>query len=475
MKSIIPISLLILSSTIFFFSACSQDEGFASDPMDALCFSADTLSFDTVFSTIGTTTAWLKIYNTSNHKIRISDIRLKEGTNGFYINLDGLSDKSFTDVDIPAKDSLFLFVGLNSSERGSGQSLLVNDAILFQSNGGQKQIVLEAYSRDAVIWHGKTIMSDTTLTSDKPFIIYDSLVVAKNVILHLSEGTTLHFHDAARLIAYGSIEASGSSSAPVTFRGDRLDDVLTNFPYDNYPGQWEYIELAESSYGNVFDHVNIRGAYYGLVADSSSLDKTKLTLMNSVIHNMAVSCILGCHCKIIVSNSQLTNSGGSTVYLKGGTSDFIHCTIANYQRLINREGVALDLVNYFEKSPLVARFVNSIVYGSQTTELNISYLMKSQVVWDLLFKNCLIRTDQAIFSTYATTTDCIFSKDPLFLKLGTEAENYQYDFRIDSLSAARDRADITFSNLYPNDMNGVSRIADSKPDIGAYEWSHGDK
>ncbi|MCE5175722.1 MAG: hypothetical protein ABFC90_06765 [Bacteroidales bacterium] len=470
MKSIIPAFLLILLSTTFFFSACSQDEGFASDPMDALRFSTDTLSFDTVFSTIGTTTAWLKIYNTGNRKIRISDIRLKEGTNGFRINVDGLSGKSFANVDIPAKDSLFLFVELTPSEQGSGQPLLVSDIILFQSNGGQKQIVLEAYSRDAVIWHGKTITSDTTLTSDKPFIIYDSLVVAKDVTLHITEGTTLHFHNAARLIAYGSIEATGSSSAPVTFRGDRLDDVLTDFPYDNYPGQWEYIYLAESSYGNVFDHVNIRGAYSGLVADSSSLDETKLTLKNSVIHNMAVNCIFGFHCKIVVANSQLTNSGGSTVYLKGGTSDFIHCTIANYQRLINREGFALDLVNYFEKSPLTARFVNCIVYGSQVSEVNISYLKDAQIIWDLLFKNCLVRTDQTTLSTYATTTDCIFSKDPLFLKLGTEAENYQYDFRIDSLSAARDCADITFSNLYPNDMNGVSRVADSKPDIGAYEW-----
>ncbi|MCK9310957.1 MAG: hypothetical protein M0P26_01635 [Bacteroidales bacterium] len=475
MKSIIPAFLLILLSTTFFFFSCSQDEGFASNPMDALQFSTDTLSFDTVFSTIGTTTAWLKIYNTGNRKIRISDINLKEGTNGFRIKVDGLSDKSFVNVDIPAKDSLYLFVELTSSEQGSGQPLLVSDAILFQSNGRQKQIVLEAYSRDAIIWHGKTITSDTTLTSDKPFIIYDSLVVAKNVTLHISEGTTLHFHDAASVLVYGSIKASGSSSTPVTFCGDRLDDVFTGFPYDNYPGQWGYIYLAESSYWNVFDHVNIRGAYYGVVADSSSLDKTKLTLKNSIIHNMTSNCIFGYHCKILVTNSQLTNSGGSTVYLVGGTSDFIHCTIANYQHLVNRKGFALDLVNFFEESPLKACFVNCIIYGPQTSELNLSYLKEVQVVWDLLFKNCLVRTDQTIISTFATTTDCTFSKDPLFLKLGTEAENYQYDYRIDSLSAARDCADITFSNTYPDDINGVSRLADSKPDIGAYEYYYENK
>lgn len=475
MKSLIPAFLLAIFCAAFVFSGCSKEEQFAANPIGSLRFSTDTLSFDTVFSTLGTTTAWLKIYNTGDRKIRISGISLKAGTSGFRINVDGISAKSFTDVDIPAKDSLFLFVELTPSEQGTVKPFLVSDAIVFQSEGGQKQIVLEAYSQDVIIWHGKTITSDTTLTADKPYLIYDSLVVAKNATLHISEGVTLHFHDKAKVVVYGTIKAAGTAAAPVTFRGDRLDDVLTDFSYDNYPGQWQSVYLAGSSYGNEFDYVHIRGAYWGIIADSSSLDQTKLNINNSVIHNMVNNCILGYHCKLSVTNSQLTNSGGATVYLVGGESDFIHCTIANYQRLIAREGAALDMVNYFENSLLQADFVNCIVYGSQNAEVNLSILKNASLVWHLQFKNCLIRSDKDWLSPFATIKDCIFSKDPLFLKLGSEAEKYQYDFRIDSLSAARDLADPTVSQLYPRDMNGVSRLNDSGPDMGAYEWISGHK
>jgi len=470
MKSLIPAFLLTLLSAAFVFSGCSKEEQFGANPIGSLRFSTDTLSFDTVFSTLGTTTAWLKIYNTGDRKIRISGISLKVGTSGFRINVDGISAKSFTDVDIPAKDSLFLFVELTSSEQNTAKPFLVSDAIVFQSEGGQKQIALEAYSQDVIIWHGKTITSDTTLTADKPYLIYDSLVVAKYATLHISEGVTFHFHDKAKMMVYGSVKAAGTAAAPVTFRGDRLDDVLTGFSYDHYPGQWKSVYLAESSYGNEFDHVHIRGAYWGIFADSSSLDQIKLSINNSVIHNMVNNCIFGYHCKLSVTNSQLTNSGGATVYIVGGESDFIHCTIANYQRLIAREGAALDLVNYFENSPLQADFVNCIVYGSQKAEVNLSTLKNVQIVWNLLFKNSLIRSDKDWLLHFATITECIFSKDPLFLKLGSETERYQYDFRVDSLSAARYLGDPTVSELYPDDMNGISRLSDSSPDMGAYEW-----
>lgn len=454
-----------------FFSGCSREESFATAPSDKLSFSMDTLSFDTVFSTIGTTTAWLKIYNTGNQKIRISGIKLQSGgTSGFQINVDGESKWTYSNVDIPAKDSLFLFVKLVSSKKNANDPILVRDAILFETNGNKQQIVLQAYSRDAVIWHGKTITSDTTLTADKPFLIYDSLVVAENVTLTISEGVNLHFHDGARMMVYGNIKASGTSSNPITFRGDRLDDVLTDFPYDNYPGQWHFIRLAKSSFNNSWNHVAIRGAYYGVIADSSSMDQSKLILTNSVIHNMVYGCILSYHSKIVVENSQLTNSGSYTVCLVGGQSDFTHCTIANYQRLISRDGPALVVTNYLLDTkkkeisyPLKALFTNTIVSGSQSTEIGVALSENIQIPGDVFFKNCLLRAVPEL--TSERTSDCYYEPNPNFLKLGSEAEKYQYDFRIDSISPARNRACITTLTY---DRNGIPR--NDKPDIGAYEW-----
>ncbi len=477
MKFIIPIFLLAFLSISFIFSGCSQENEFATDPIESLHFSADTLSFDTVFSTVGTPTAWLKIYNTGNKNIRISGVSLKEGGKGFRLNLDGESKQTFTDLDILAKDSLFLFVELIPAEKGTDKPFKINDAIIFQTEGKQKQIVLEAYSQDVVIWHGKTITSDTFLSSNKPYLIYDSLVVAENAKLTIQEGATFYFHDAAKVVVHGSLKAIGTAMAPITFRGDRLDDVLPDLPYEYYPGQWGSVRFTASSYDNEFDYVHIRGANYGLIADASSTDRSKLKMTNSIIHNMTSNCILSYNSKMSVANSQITNSGSNSLCLIGGEYDFTHCTIANYQRLISRNGATLLVSNILPVTdgksilyPLKSNFYNCIVFGNQTSEIDT--LRSGGASWELLFKNCMLRSKEWSSNM---ATNCIYPSEAKFLKLGFDEDKYKIDFRLDSLSEARNHADPAYSISYPYDMNGVSRLTDGIPDIGAYEWIPGQK
>lgn len=472
MKPFFPIFLLSFLSSSFLFSGCSQEDGFTSNPADKLRLSVDTLSFDTVFSTLGSTTAWLKIFNPNKQKIRVSTISLRSGgATGYHINVDGSSVSPFTNVDILAKDSLYLFVELTPPEQTADGPVLVEDAILFETNGNQQQIVLQAYSQNATIWHGKTITSDTTLTAERPFLIYDSLVVAENVTLTIAKGVNMHFHDGANVEVYGSVKVNGTQTSPVTFRGDRLDDVLAGFPYDNYPGQWGGIRLKKTSFNNEWDYTHIRGANWGVYADSSTMDQSKLKITNSIIHNMVYNCIKCYNCQLTVANCQLTNSGSYTVCLIGGQANFTFCTIANYQQLISRDGSpALVLSNYKDYS-LKSKFINTIVYGAQSNEFSLDLTGNSQIPGDVYFTNCLLKITPALDPKYAT--NCVYIEDPHFLKLGTAVQNYKYDFRIDSISPARNKADATYSMIYPVDMNGISRTNVAVPDIGAYQWSSG--
>ena len=464
MKPILPIFLLSLLTATILITGCSQEDEFASDPIESLRFSADTLTFDTVFSTLGTPTAWLKIYNTGKERIKITGIALQSGgQSGFRINLDGVSE-NITDVEIPAKDSLFLFVALTPSEQGEGKPVFINDAVVFQTNGKQKQIVLEAYSQDAYIWRGKTITSDTTLTADKPYLIYDSLLVAKNVTLTIKEGVSFYFHHGAKAKIFGTVKAIGTAQEPITFRGDRMDDMLTDFPYDYYPGQWGSVQLKSSSFENEFDYVHIRGGVSGIIADTSSADRSKLKLTNSIIHNMSEYGLFSSNNQISVANCQITNSGLNTVCLIGGTYDFTHCTIANYQRLVTRSSSTLSIQSA-SGMPLQAEFNNSIVFGSYASEIDTAFAKETSS--KLQFRNCLLRSGKL---PAVVATNCIYPSDAKFLKLGTEAEKYQYDFRLDSISEARYKAEVTYSLKYPLDMNGVSRIDENIPDMGAYEW-----
>jgi len=465
------ITLSILSG--IFLSGCKEDD--FSSGKNELTFSQDTLSFDTLFSGIGSTTAWLRIVNKGNEDFLLSQVRLEsEGESGFRINLDGENKNVFNDIVIPANDSLFLFVELTSKLQNSDDPVLVEDAVVFESEFGQQKILLQAWCWDAVIWHGKVINSDTVLTAKKPYIVYDSLVVAENATLTMLEGVTMHMHDASRVVVRGTIKAKGSQSDPVTFRGDRLDYILTDFPYDYNPGQWHYIELAETSFNNEFDNVRIRGGYYGIVADSSSLEHPKMTMTNTVMHNFVYSCLWSLNSQISIANSELTNSGSYTVCIIGGKAEFTHCTIANYQERITREGPTLVIANYTVDSnkkeyqwPVQAAFRNCLIFGSMTEELGFAISGDESIFTDISFRNCLLKTKNDLGET---ATGCIYPEKPNFLKLGSEEDKYFYDFRVDSLSPARGKADIFYSALYPYDMNGVARSDEDGPDIGAYEF-----
>ena len=76
-----------------------------------LSFSSDTILFDTLFTTIGSTTKYFKVYNSNNGKINISSIHLAQGTNSpFRINVNGDAGVLFENIEIEENDSIFIFV-----------------------------------------------------------------------------------------------------------------------------------------------------------------------------------------------------------------------------------------------------------------------------------------------------------------------------------------------------------------------------
>ncbi len=68
-------------------------------------FTTDTVMFDTVFTTIGSTTHNFRVHNTNNKTIVISSISLAGGTSSkFRLNIDGEPGTFWNDVEIPAGD-----------------------------------------------------------------------------------------------------------------------------------------------------------------------------------------------------------------------------------------------------------------------------------------------------------------------------------------------------------------------------------
>ena len=122
--------ILIFILLAFAFSACKKEHQISDDPNLKLSFSADTVMFDTVFTSLGSATHQLRIFNKSDKDLNISSIRLSGGESSPYrFNLDGENGVEFYDKVIPAGDSLFSFLRVTINPNDLNSPFVVEDEL----------------------------------------------------------------------------------------------------------------------------------------------------------------------------------------------------------------------------------------------------------------------------------------------------------------------------------------------------------
>lgn len=483
MKHLTPYILLI--AILFTIISCNDEEQFVSDGNALISFSSDTISFDTVFATIGSSTKNLQVYNNNDKGVKLPFVRLASGgKSGFRLNVDGQNGYSFSDVEILKHDSIFVFVEVTVNPQDKDTPILIKDSLQFAlGNGKYQQVILQAYGQDVIIMRGEEFTEDTTLSASRPYLIYDSLVVKPNVTLNIEPGATLCFHSQATLDVHGKLIAKGTQDKPITFRGDRTDKMFPYLPYDRLDGQWGGINLYRESVDNELDYVDIHGGDYGIICDSTGVEKNKVTILNSSIHNVKSSCINSVCNKILVANSQLTNAGTNCLFIYGGDNTFYHVTVAQFYPW-SIPGAALKFSNRMGEAqmslPLHSlHFYNSIIIGTGgddhvegTRFIGDTEEETLAVPFNIGFHNCLVRTDTVGAGEYFSDcvlehVDSIVFGEGNFKSINTGI--YAYNFELDSLSRARNIGNPIYSKFYTKDKNGKPRKTDA-PDAGCYEY-----
>ena len=469
------LGMVLVPAALFF--SCQPERNYIEDHDARLEFSLDTVYFDTVFTTVGTVTESFRVRNPHNQFIRIDEIRLAGGTfSVFRINVDGESGLRFSDLEIAPRDSMYVFVEATLDPSGSDDILLIQDSIVFTTNGNVQDIDLVAWGQDVHMIRGEEIVGPTTWPADKPYLIIDYLYVDTLASLTMDPGVRVHLHKNAMIYVDGSLQVDGTLEEPVRFAGDRLEEF-----YEQVPGQWGLIYLSASSHGNRISHAEIRNGTMGILisAPPESGLMPDLELDNTVINRMSSSGIYALNAYINGWNLVVGDCGASCLSLNyGGDYTFTHCTFANFwpNGFSNRRLPAVLLSdwfgNYDEQGNLViysggtfdqADFRNSIIYGSQSMELLIDS-------WDGLpmtyrFDYCLTRID---------TDSLDYESDPFFSHI-LNNENPLFDsipvvYELDSLSPAIDAGLPSHAIPVPFDLNGISRLDDEAPDLGAFEW-----
>src|SRR5690606_38627444 len=96
-----------------------------------LRFSVDTLTFDTVFTALGSFTAWVKVYNPQGQPIKLSSVRLEGGDESqFSINVNGHKGNYVKDIEMAAKDSIYVFATVNIDPTIEDNPFVIQDRLI---------------------------------------------------------------------------------------------------------------------------------------------------------------------------------------------------------------------------------------------------------------------------------------------------------------------------------------------------------
>jgi hypothetical protein len=494
MTRIIALFFITICLSVSFMS-CKKDK-FLTDPSATLNFSQDSILFDTVFTTIGSTTRNIRVINNNNQKINISSIRLEKGqSSNFFLNVDGTPGRLVEDVEILANDSIYIFVQVNVNPTSALSPLIIQDKILFDVNGNQQSVELEAWGQDAhyhfpttaiqykdgylpystvsantnttVVWGGGTGASD-----NKPHVVYGWLVVDSTQKLVINPGVKVYFHQNAGLwvYRYGTLQVNGTAGNEVVFQGDRREA-----DYADMPGQWDRIWINEGHTDNYINYAIIKNSFIGVQASilSNPNQPTKLKITNTIIKNCSKWGLFTQYFSVWSGNNVIANCKEYCAAITmGGNCTFLHTTFANYY---NQEGgrggqpcVYVGNNDGTQDWPIDSMFfANSIIDGTQGGELEMAITSSTLSPGQLCkVSNCLIKGSIPT-TTLITNTNNVFNGNPNF------SNPSGYDFKIGTISAAKGIGDQTVISPYllilGSDLSGTGSRLIPPISAGAYQ------
>ncbi len=467
------IGLILLSG-----SGCKKPDSFDTSPSAYLTFSTTVVQFDTVFTTVNSSTHNFTVHNPNKQAVNISDIRLQGGSNSvFRININGSATTDFPNFVLAAGDSIFIFAEVTPKLSAANTPFVVSDTILFVLNGHTQKVALVAFAQNAHFIDNRILGCDTFFHNDgKPIVLYDTAYVRPNCTLTIDAGVTIYCHRNAVLLIDGTLISNGTKAQPVTFRQDRLEQA-----YENQPGQWYGIRFLDSSVNNTMTHTIVGEGTVGIEVDSLSIipNQPKLTLSKCIIKNsssIGLACFSG---SVNATNSLIYASGMYNVYCElGGVYNFVNCTFDIINDFVANRVPSIHLDNLLYKnvdsiafpmiSALKASFYNCIIWGDLADEVELQiHRSTTGNVFDTLFSHNIIKANKVKFGSVNQVNQS--QGYPNFVN---EA-GIPPDYHLESNSPAiKGGTMVIIPGVLPinDDMDDVTSPNINTPDIGCYTY-----
>lgn len=474
-------------------------------------FSKDTVYLDTVFANIGSSTYQLKVYNRSNDDIRIPKISLKNGaTSKYRITVDGMTgnnNRSFENVELLAKDSLFIFIETTAEITDANPTdFLYTDEINFlHGNGDVQKVDLVTLIQDAIfikpnrslpdnikeelilsgnqtslVGHELTTESELNWTSTKPYVVYGYALVPNDKTLNVGAGTKVYFHADSGIIVdkQATLNVNGELSTydaegnllvdrEVRFEGDRLEPF-----FEDIPGQWGFVLIMSEATSNI-KHLTLKNASIGLYVIPLDIDnfyEAKINISDSQIYNCSNFGLYSIGAKVDANNLVINYCGQACFAgTYGGNYNFTHCTFNNNWNSTKQVTVYINNFNedaITKGNPLYnANFTNSIIYGSNQKQYLLEAINDNTINFNFNFNHCLIKYNANPIPDFLSNQN-IFGNlrniNPIFKNINKNQLQPQ------TINSGAFQKGIGTS--IPRDILGNSRSI-TQPDIGAYNVS----
>ena len=456
------IKLIVLFIVSLLLAACEKDEDLTQEMNAKLSFSSDSILFDTVFTSIGSTSRRLKIYNRNDKAILISHIKLKGSTSSaFSLNINGQANSELNLLKLNGKDSMNVFIKVNINPTDQKLPFLVQDSIEFVYNGTKKSVPLVAYGQNANFITNSAIQTNTTWDNKLPYLIYKSVTIEENATLTIAPGSKILFHSNATMSIKGTLNVLGTKKDSVLFASDRLEEV-----YSDEPGQWNGLHFYPQSKNSQINYAIIKNAVAGITCDSlSSTTQPKLLLTNTLIKNMEVVGFLGYQTELTGFNNLFYNCGQYLIYgVGGGKYSLKQNTFAGFNPQYARKTPSVyfsDFISNTQVDHLKVDLQNNIIWGNLINELMVDQKSIATTITATVSNN-LIKTNAI---GYANTGN-ILNLDPRFINPSTG--NFTISKSSPALNKGLDlRADPYFSTFLQKDLLNNTRIFPSE--LGCYE------
>lgn len=447
--------------------SCIED-GYVTSPDAQPVFSTSDLRMGTFFTEDVTPTYSFVVYNRHDKILSIDRVALRNASTGvFRLNVDGMSGRDFSHVEIRPNDSIFVFVEARMPLNGAAASTDYSDYVDFTTAGTVRSVKLTATGQDVLRHKAGVIDRDTRWTAEYPHRIFDSVVVAPDVTLTLEAGAKLCFHDKARLKVHGTLRSEGTAEAPVVMGGDRTDNVVGQIPFDLMAGQWDGVVFHSDSRRNYLSHTVVKNTVNGVTVEPhDDLSTPALEMVNCRLRNSQTRAFRSEHSNVRAVGCEFAEASYSPLELTGGVVLLDHCTMANYYLFTAIYDATIHFSHFSGESriagtdrPLMqARITNCVIYGLGQ-DLNVTDFTGTEVT----LERCLLKSNG---SDDANFIRCIWGADPLYY---TVRDTYTFDYRLRPGSPAIAAADPALSGSgAATDFYGTPRAA--SPALGAYEY-----